>query len=260
MRLRLSSVPVLVAVAAMLSLLALRVAGAPDGALAIQAGAFVLAALFAAPGRVADFFLTVDARWASGAVLLIACALPFAGVEIDGARRWLRLGPVLIHPASLLGSVLLLMLARAPGSLPCAVLAGAAVLCFGLGHDGAASLAFALGLGGLLLAERTHWKTLLPLCVPAWCLAAWKWSRPDNLAPAPSVEEIIARTLAASTPLGAAAHRLGTGPAPGQQPLALTRSTSRPNRGRRRVPMTFPANANTSHSQPCRLPEMMPLK
>jgi len=45
-----------------------------------------------------------------------------------------------------------------------------------------------------------------------------------------------------------------------QQPEGFTRSTSSPNKGRRRVPNTLPANAATSHSQPCRLPDTIPLK
>ena len=205
MRLPTYYVPVLVLATAVVSLLSLRVAGAPNGSIAIQAGAFVLAALIATPRRVAGVINALDARWTSAAILLLACAVLFVGVEVDGARRWLRLGPVLLHPASLLGSVLLLALARATGSALCATLAGATVLCFGMGNDGAASLAFALGLSGLLLGERKHWTRLLPLCVLAWCLATWGWTRPDTLAPVPYVEEIVARTWAVSTLLCAAA-------------------------------------------------------
>lgn len=205
MRLPAYVVPLLALATAVVSLLSLRVAGAPNGIIAIQAGAFVLAALIAAPGRAASLINAFDARWTMATLLLLAAAVLFAGVEIDGARRWLRIGPVLLHPASLFGGFLLLALARAPGSAPCAVLAGATLLCFGLGNDGAASLAFALGLSGLLLGERRHWKTLLPLCVLAWCLAAWGWSRPDSLAPVPYVEEIVAHTWAAACLLGAAA-------------------------------------------------------
>jgi len=205
MRLPAYFVPVLVLATAVVSLLSLRVAGAPNGSVAIQAGAFVLAALAAAPRRGADVVNALDARWTSAAILLPAAAVLLAGVEIDGARRWLRIGPVLLHPASLFGSLLLLALARAAGSALCAVLAGATVLCFGIGNDGAASLAFVLGLSGLLLGDRKHWRTLLPLCVLAWCLAAWGWSRPDSLVPVPYVEEILARTWAASTFLGAVA-------------------------------------------------------
>lgn len=205
MRVPASFVPVLVVVTALVSLMAMRVAGAPSGSLAIQAGAFVLAALFAMPRRTAALLDSVDARWLTSAVLLSACAVLFAGVEIDGARRWLRVGPVLLHPASLFGSVLLLALARAAGNLACAVLAAAAIACFGIGNDGAASLAFALGLSGLLAARREHWKTLLPLCVLAWCLAVWGWTRPDSLAPVPHVEEIMSRAWVGSRLVGAAA-------------------------------------------------------
>lgn len=215
MRLPAYVIPVLVLATAAVSLLSLHLAGAPQGSIAIQAGAFVLAALVAAPRRVADVINALDARWTNAVILLLAGAVLFAGVEIDGARRWLRVGPVLLHPASLFGSLLLLALARAAGSALSAVLAGVAVLCFGMGNDGAASLAFALGLSGLLLGERKHWKTLLPLCVLAWWMAAWGWTRPDSLAPVPYVEEIVAQAWAASTLLGAvAAILLATLPLP----------------------------------------------
>lgn len=205
MRVPASFVPVLVVVTALVSLMAMRVAGAPNGSLAIQAIAFVLATLLAMPSRTAALVDSVDARWVLGAILLLAGAVLFAGVEIGGARRWLQIGPVLVHPASLFGSVLLLALARAADSRVCAVLAAAAIACFGIGNDGAASLAFALGLSGLLAARRDHWKTLLPLCVLACCLAAWNWTRPDSLAPVPYVEEIVSRAWMGSRLAGAAA-------------------------------------------------------
>ena len=47
-----------------------------------------------------------------------------------------------------------------------------------------------------------------------------------------------------------------------QQPLAAGAGLASPvkNSGRRRTPTKLPANAATSHTQPCRLPEAMPLK
>ncbi|MEW6022758.1 MAG: FtsW/RodA/SpoVE family cell cycle protein [Pseudomonadota bacterium] len=205
MRLPASFVPVLVIAVALVSLMAMRVSGAPNGSLAVQAIAFVLAALLALPKRTAAWVESVDARWLGGAILLVTIAVLVAGVEIEGARRWLRVGPVLLHPASLLGSILLLALARGPGNAWCTIPSGAAIVCFGLGNDGAASLAFALGSSALLLVERKEWKTLLPLCVLAWCMAAWGWTRPDTLAPVPWVEQIISQTWTASELLGIAA-------------------------------------------------------
>ncbi|MGF6722172.1 hypothetical protein P3T43_001519 [Paraburkholderia sp. GAS41] len=45
-----------------------------------------------------------------------------------------------------------------------------------------------------------------------------------------------------------------------QHPVCFTRSTASPNTGRSFVPTTLPKNAETSQSQPCRLPDTMPLK
>ena len=205
MRVPIFLTPVVVAVAAAVSLMAMRLAGAGTGSMVVQAVAFALAAVLATVRWPTVSIAGMAPRSAAGVVLLAACALLLAGVEIGGARRWLRIGPMLLHTASLLGALLLLALARAAADRACLVLAGAAVLCFGLGNDGAASLAFALGLGGLLLARQASWKALLPLCLLAWVLVAWGWTRPDTLAPVPYVEGILAHTWTVSPVLGSAA-------------------------------------------------------
>lgn len=195
-----------IAATAVVSLAAIHLAGGPPGALAMQAAAFVLAVAITWRRGVAARLESVAPYWPLGAVLLLACAVLLAGVDIDGARRWLRIGPVLLHPASLLGPVLLAALARTGGDWRALVLAGLAVLAFGLGVDGAASLAFALGLSGLCFGGAPAWRRRrLLLCAPAWGLALWGWTRPDSLPALPYVEEVVARSFAAAPALGAAA-------------------------------------------------------
>jgi len=202
---RARAVPCQIAATAAISLAAIHLAGGRTAVVAMQAASFLLAALIAWRGGWIARLERSAPHWPIGAVLVLAGAVLLAGVELDGARRWLRLGPVLLHPASLAGSVLLVALVRAGGDWPCTVLAGLAILAFGLGNDGAASLAFALGLSGLAFGTPALRPRSLLLCGLAWCLALWGWTRPDSLPALPYVEEIIARSFAASAAVGIAA-------------------------------------------------------
>ena len=73
-----------------------------------------------------------------------------------------------------------------------------------------------------------------------------------------------ARVEHRSHPAKSQGSRQGGVPRPtsrvGRQQEVCVRSTFRSNIGRRCVPAMLPANAATSHSQPCRLPDAMPLK
>ena len=65
------------------------------------------------------------------------------------------------------------------------------ILTFGLGFDGAASLAFAVGATGLLMAARGSWKTLAPLAALSWILALWSLTRSEALPRVPYVEDVV---------------------------------------------------------------------
>lgn len=183
---------------AILSLISIRLAGGAPAALALQAAAFVLAALIATRKAWSSLVARIAPPWLIGAVLLLAAAVFFAGAGTAGPHRWLRVGPVLLHPASLAGSIVLLALARARGDAVSLVLAALTILLFGLGTDGAASVAFACGLTGLAIGDRARWRGLLPLCVLAWALAWWGLSRPDGLPAVPYVETILAHAYDAA--------------------------------------------------------------
>jgi len=190
---------------AAISLLAIRAAGAGTASVAVQAAAFLIGAMalwaasrMARPSRGPK--LT-----SAAAILVVAVFMLTTGVEMQGAHRWLALGPVLIHPASLLGAPLLWLVAQDADDVWSAGVAALTILTFGLSFDGAASLAFAVGTTGLLTAARGSWKTLAPLAALAWILALWSLTRAQALPRVPYVEDVVPTVWAVAPVLGVAA-------------------------------------------------------
>jgi cell division protein FtsW (lipid II flippase) len=180
------------------SLAAIAAAGAPPRALQMQAGAFLAGALLHALLR----WRPPPRRWPLAAMVVLALAVACAGVEIDGAQRWLRAGPLLLHPASLAGPLFMAALAEGEIGWQESAAAACVVLALGLGWDGAASLALAAGLSAMLLVRKQTARLLWPVCGLAWLLAAWALARPDPLPAVPWVEGLVAHSLHASAPLG----------------------------------------------------------
>jgi len=190
---------------AAISLLAIRAAGAGTASVAVQGAAFLIGAValwaasrMARPGRSLRLIL-------AAAILVVAVLMLTTGVEMQGAHRWLALGPVLIHPASLLGAPLLWLVAQDADDGWTAGVAALTILTFGLGFDGAASLAFAVGTTGLLTAARGSWKTLAPLAALSWILALWSLTRSQALPRVPYVEDVVPMVWAVAPVLGLAA-------------------------------------------------------
>ncbi len=198
-------VSVQVLATAVISLLAIRLAGGGNAALGLQAGAFVLAGIVASYRSWPALVERLPTPWPIGAVLLLAAVVLLFGIEIEGARRWLRIGPLVLQPAVLLGSFLLLALARADAGPLSAILAGLSLLLIGIGNDGGTSLAFALGMTGLLAGSRAAWRRLLPLWLLACAMAVWGLTRPDALPAVAHVEEVLSRAAAVSVAAGVAA-------------------------------------------------------
>lgn len=195
-----------IAATALVSLVSIHLAGAGKSAIALQTGAFLLGAILVATRKTwMAFVARTPAHWLTGSVLLVAAAVHFFGVDIDGARRWLRAGPIMLQPAVLLGSLLLLALARANAGALAAMLAGVAIFIVGAGNDGGSSLAYALGMTGLLIGDPAKRKIHLPLWLLACGMAIWGWTRPDTLPAVAYVEEVISRAATQSAMAGIAA-------------------------------------------------------
>jgi hypothetical protein len=113
---------------------------------------------------------------------------------MDGVHRWVRVGPVRVHPAALLLPLVLVALerlARVRGWWVAALWAVGVVSGLCLQPDAAQATAFAAASGVLLRpgARRSVPRSIAVVSLPV--IAGLSWLRRDPLAPVPHVEEII---------------------------------------------------------------------
>lgn len=143
------------------------------GTLAVLAGATFLWDVGALPGmasrNVASFLLGLLVGWAAhhaahrrhgseilfGLATVMLAAVLIVGIELEGVRRWLPLGPVHVQPALILAPLLLALAASREGRhwralvlLPIALIAAQ--------PDGATSVALAGGVATLMAAASSR--------------------------------------------------------------------------------------------------------
>jgi len=139
------------------------------------------------------------------ALLVLAATLTQAGV--DGVRRWLPIGPLRLHVASVALPVLVIAIARQVSSgaernrsLLARIVTIAAVAALLMQPDASQASAFGLAVAVLLLwGRRPSSADWLVVMIVAVC-AGGTWFRSDPLAPVPYVEGVVG--LAADIGLG----------------------------------------------------------
>lgn len=190
------------------SLAAIGVASAPRNALIVQGLAALLAVGVAL--LVGRFWRRANWRlW----VLTAACGLALVltlmnGVSLEGAKRWVALGPLQLHTASIVLPFAAFAYAKGFGDRRVAPIAALIALLLLYQHDAASSLAFALALAAATLVERPRQLTPWACVAIAALLAYGAWVEPDTLPAVPYVEGLLHQTFAASPVLGALAGLL----------------------------------------------------
>lgn len=172
-------------------------AGAPTSYVLVNSGALVIAlacANWLPLPRVPQIRLVL----ASALVALMALTA-FVGVELDGVRRWIALGPVHLHTGYLVLPLLAVLAGQLP-SRPAALLLGAALLATLAQPDRAACYALAAAVCVNAL-QRRDWPAIAALVAAlACCIAAL--SRLDPLQPVQFVEGVQADAVATAPLLG----------------------------------------------------------
>ncbi len=183
------------------SLLAIRAAGASTAMLAMQGAAGVIAAALV-------FLMSANrSALSSGAQVTVMALSLFAvagtalfGVSMDGATRWIGVGPVLLHTASLVLPAAVWAFAMRPASLLTAGLCAAIAVTLAVQRDGGAAVAFALAVVACLWGHRSRldWASAAVAVVAA----AWAWTRPDSLPAVSYVEEVVSAAFATAPSVG----------------------------------------------------------
>lgn len=184
------------------SILAIRAAGGSESAMILQGAAGVIGALVAVavawlvrpPGRIVAAVLLV-------LILVVETYVLVAGVSMEGVRRWVALGPIQLHAASLLVP-LAVWLAAQRLETATAIPLGAILLVLAAQPDAASVLALTLALGAVALLDKSKRRIAGALVIVGVASLAWALSRPDPLPAVGHVELVIRRAFEASPTLG----------------------------------------------------------
>lgn len=195
------------------SLAVLSLIGAP--VLAVQTAAYGigglaaigLAATSGAPGP----RVSVTIMGVAFALVLISLAEP----GIEGVRRWVTVGPVMLQPAPLILPLVAWVLAVRPAGWPVAGLAAVVALLLAAQPDPSASAALAAVVAAVILTRRRATPGEMAALILSVAGFAWAVTRPDPLAPVDYVERIVMAAWTAEPGAGiATAVVLALVPAP----------------------------------------------
>lgn len=172
----------------------MREAGVPAGVYMQNLAAAVVGAAIAAYGLRRRVSPAGGLAIAAGAVVLLLATLVVAGVQ--GVHRWIRIGPLSIHPASLFLPLVLVELDRILRHARLAIAFGillTVAAALAIQPDAGQATAFA-GSGILLLAVHLKRRpAAIAGMLALLALASVSFLRSDPLAPVPHVEEIAVR-------------------------------------------------------------------
>jgi cell division protein FtsW (lipid II flippase) len=163
-------------------------AGAPSRYPLMNLTALVLGATaWLALGRAAG------SRLAGAGPVILALAVPllltaFFGVAVDGASRWLSVGPLNLQVSLIVLPVMLVLYARQPDAIGTAGMIAAA-LALAIQPDRAMAGVLLAGLLGLLFTGPVR----LPMMATAASILAFGWTllAPDTLSAVPYVDRIL---------------------------------------------------------------------
>lgn len=138
-----------------------------------------------------------------------------AGPGIEGVRRWVAAGPVLLQPAPLVLPLIAWVLAVRPAGWAVAGLAAGIALLFAAQPDPAASAALTAVIAAVVFTRRKATPAEIGALILSVAAFAWAVTRPDPLAPVDHVERIVLAAWSAEPAAGiAAAVVLALVPAP----------------------------------------------
>lgn len=174
--------------AVMLGLAYLQMAGAPTRYLAINGAALALGLVLAA---MMALFVPTHGRGAGAAVLTMALGLlvtALIGDQVDGAARWVKLGPLAVQPSLIVLPWMILSFARERSAMGLAGMIAAAA-AMAIQPDRAMAGMLVAGLAGLVAMRRDRAGFVaLIASVAAFGVTL---VRGDTLPPAPFVDRIL---------------------------------------------------------------------
>lgn len=178
--------------ATLLGLLFMALAGAPTGYLAINFGALVIGLLMMA--NLQHGFET-SRRWQGVVVLAGGIALAATaqfGVEVEGAVRWIRVGPLALQPSLILLPMMMVSFARAPGIAATGGM-GLAAVALACQPDRAMAGALAAGMLTLFACRREPGPLLILLASAGGFVTTLL--QPDTGQAVPFVDQIVFRSF-----------------------------------------------------------------